>query len=240
MLLTTSPALLPANEAARLLTLHYYDILQSVQETVFTEFVTLAGRIFNLPMSLLGLVDASEVKYMAHTGLPALRRQERPEAICSQVVVQGELLVFSDLAGTSAQQLPSQASLSALAKDLRFYAGAPLQMPNQTVIGTLCVLGRQPRTTSDQERQLLERLTHLVERVIVVRHACLASRWLGQEYWRLTQEYIAKALREVSALLMNPPRCYPGAPFAANVLQPVLTHLNQLGWVLAEPLPGFA
>lgn len=241
MMLTTSPALLPADEAARLLTLHHYAMLPSLQEVVFDEFVALAGRIFNLPMSLLGLVDASEVAYKAHCGLPELRRQARPEAICAQVVARGETLVFSDLACTSAQRLPLVASLSALSKGLRFYAGAPLRLDNQAVIGTLCVLGHQPRTTSDLERRLLERLAHLVERVIVVRHACLVSSWLGQEYWRLTQEYIAKALREVGALLETAARpLSSGAPLAASVLQPILTHLNELTWVLAEPLPGFA
>ncbi|RZL02378.1 MAG: GAF domain-containing protein, partial [Hymenobacter sp.] len=200
MMLTTASVLLPADEAARLFTLHHYDILHSLQESVFNEFVVLAGRIFNLPMSLLGLVDASEVEYKARYGLPGLQRQARPEAICSQVVAQGEMLIFSDLARTSAQQLPLQASQSALGKGLRFYAGAPLRMANQAVIGTLCVLGQRPRSTSDLERRLLERLAHLIERVIEVRHACLTSRGLGQEYWRLTQEYIANALREVGAL----------------------------------------
>lgn len=240
-MLTTSPALLPADEAMRLLTLHHYDMLHSLQESVFNEFVALAGRAFNLPMSLLGLVDAREVEYKATYGWTGPQQQARLEVICSQVVAQGSMLIFSDLSRVGAQQLPWPASQAASSKGLRYYAGAPLRMANQAVIGTLCVLGHQPRLTSDLERRLLERLAHLVERVIVVRHACLTSRWLGQEYWRLTQEYIANALREVGVLL-EPHLLLGsvGAPLATSALQPILARLNELAWVLAEPLPGFA
>ncbi len=47
---------------------------------------------------------------------------------------------------------------------VRFYAGAPLTMPDGTRVGTLCVMDAQPRVFSDEDLALLGDLARWAER----------------------------------------------------------------------------
>ncbi|RZL15741.1 MAG: GAF domain-containing protein, partial [Hymenobacter sp.] len=151
----TSSLLLPPDEAERLHTLRAYDILHSVQEPLFDELVELAAHIFNVPISLLALVDADEVEYKAVLGLSGLRKQPRGEALCSLAVRQGKTVIITDLSSDKPEHLLAPAQAAAQAKGVKFYAGAPLRMPNQRCIGTLCLIDQQPRTFSPSEQQVL-------------------------------------------------------------------------------------
>lgn len=241
MMLATAPTLLSAKEATRLLTLNYYDVVHSLTEPVFTEFACLATSLLQAPVGRLSLIDATQAHYVASAGRCGLAQQPRPEAICTQVMLANRAIICSDLASLPSHRIPEQASLAALAQGNHYYAGVPLRLPNQAVIGALCVLDERPRRTSEQAQQLLELLAGLVERTIVVHHGCLTSRWLGAEYWQLTQEYIVESLQRVRQRLrrVRTRRSKLRQSSAAKLL-PILHQLHQLARVLAEPLPGFA
>jgi hypothetical protein len=234
--------LLPHNEATRLLTLEHYDILDSLQEPVFDELTSLAARIFSVPISLLALVDTDEVVYKARYGMLNLTRQARSEAICSMAIRDNQVVIFTDLTQRPQRyRLTAAAYAAAQAKGLRFYTGMPLRMPDQGVIGTFCVIGREPRALSPQELHVLEYLAHLAERVIVVRHSCLVCSWLGTEHWQLVQEYITDELRRLAVRVDSlKPRVGSEVPTASALLMVVIKCLNELSSILAEPLPGFA
>lgn len=234
--------LLPPKEAERLLTLDHYDVLDSMQEPVFDELVSLAAHIFGLPMSLLALVGTDEVVYKARYGLPNLTHQARNEAICSLAVRDRHTVLLTDLTQEPQRhRLTAAADAAAQAKGLRFYAGVPLRMPDQCVIGTLCVIGREPRVLSAQELQVLEYLGHLAERVMVVRHSCLVCNWLGPEHWRLVQDYIAAELRRLATSVRGlKEQAGSQLPTPPALLLVVIRRLNELSSILAEPLPGFA
>ena len=229
--------LLTVDEDARLLTLTEYDILHSLREPVFDEFVALATCLFKLPISLIALVGAEEVGYKAAIGLPGLTRQERQEAICALVVRQNRAVVFTDL-NQAEQQLTAAAYANAQRQQLRFYAGIPLFMPDQRAIGTFCIIDRQPRIFGLAELRVLEIMAHLIERLIMVRHACLASNWLGGAPWQLVQGYVTENLQKLAELT----HCSAPAsqePIPSDLLKAAIRQLNDLGAVLAEPLPGF-
>lgn len=88
---------MPPNDAERLRTLRYYDILHTLHESAFDEFVVLTARIFSLPISLIALVDANETYHHAYHGLPGLVQQPRIEALCAVVVRQNKAVVLTDL-----------------------------------------------------------------------------------------------------------------------------------------------
>ena len=231
--------LLTVDEDARLQTLTEYDILHSLREPVFDEFVALATCLFRLPISLIALVGAEDVSYKAVLGLPGLTRQARQEAICAHVVRQNRAVVFTDL--TQAEQhhqLTAAAHASAHRQHLRFYAGIPLCTPDQRAIGTFCIIGRQPRAFGLPELRVLEIMAHLIERLIIVRHACLASNWLGGAPWQLVQGYVKESLQKLAGQTHDPAHASPEA-VSSEVLQAAVRQLNELGAVLAEPLPGF-
>jgi hypothetical protein len=236
-MLLTPPSLLPPHERKRLETLRAYDILHSLRESLFTEVVELAAALFNVPISLIALVDTDEVEYIATHGLPGLRSQPRAEAVCSMAVKQQQAVVFSDLA--LAQSLTEEAASAATAKGLRFYAGAPLCMPNRQCIGTFCLIGRQPRSFSAPEQRVLEQFARLAGRLIAVRQYCLASQARGLEYWCLMRTELTQEVRALLALVQHLLH-YSGTcvPVPSEVLESVDSRLNELCWRLADYYPG--
>jgi hypothetical protein len=236
--MTLTPlSLLPPHEGKRLETLRAYDIFHSLRESLFTEVVELAAVLFNVPISLIALVDADEVEYIATHGLPGLRSQPRAEAVCSMAVRQQQAIIFPDLA--LAQSLTTEAASAALAKGLRFYAGAPLCMPNRQCIGTFCLIDRQPRPFSGPEQRVLEQFAHLAGRLIAVRQYCLSSQEKGLEYWCLMRTELTQEVRALLALVQHLMR-YSGThiPVPSEVLESVDSRLNELCWRLSDYYPG--
>jgi hypothetical protein len=236
-MMLTPPSLLLPQEGKRLETLQAYDILHSLREPLFTEVVELAATLFGVPISLIALVDAEEVEYIATHGLPGLRRQPRVEAVCSMAVRQQQAVIFPDL--TIAESLTTEAASAVTSKGLRFYAGAPLCMPNRQCIGTFCLIDRQPRPFSAPEQRVLEQFAHLAGRLIAVRQYCLASQPAGLDYWCLMRTELTQEVRALSAPvqhLLN----YSGThvPVPSEVLESVDNRLNELCWRLADYYPG--
>jgi len=227
----TPLSLLPPNEAERLQTLRQYDILHSLHEPVFNELVGLAARIFNLPIALIALVDADEVEYKATEGLPGLRSQPRAEALCALAVRQHKTVVLADIA--EEEGIMVEATTAAEAKGLRFYAGAPLAMPNQHDIGTLCVIDYRPRTFSADEQQVLEHIASLASGTIAVRHSCRLGK--GEKHWQVVQRHLVDEIRELVALVRYlSARFGTQVPVSAAVLEPVQRRLHDLSAVLQE------
>jgi len=229
-MLMTPVSLLPAGEFERLQTLRHYAVLPSLQEPVFNELVGLAARIFNLPIALVALVDADEVSYKANEGLPGLLRQPRVEALCALAVRQHKTVVLADVA--QEQGITDEAATATGAKNLRFYAGAPLIMPNRCAIGTLCVIDHRPRTFSTDEQLLLEQLASLVSGTIALRHGCASQ---GDAHWLAVQQHLVDELRELVALVRYlSARFGTQVPVSAAVLEPVQRRLQDLRAVLQE------
>jgi hypothetical protein len=205
------------DEPARLRTLHHYDVLPSQQEPVFDELVRLSAQVFSLPISLIALVDADEVTYKANLGLPGLQQQPRGEAICALVVCQRTPLVFTNLSRPrQLQRLTEMAAVAAQAKSILFYAGAPLHMPTQYPIGSLCVIGYAPRNFSAEEQQLLKQLADIVSELITVRHICLTHEKATQRgRWQWLQTLHSDTRSPRGAEARDPPPRRP-APAAAR------------------------
>lgn len=226
----TPVSLLPPGEVERLQTLRHYAVLPALREPVFNELVGLAARIFNLPIALIALVDADEVSYKASEGLPGLLRQPRVEALCALAVRQHKTVVLADVA--QEQGITTEAATAAGAKNLRFYAGAPLVMPNQCAIGTLCVIDHRPRSFSADEQRLLEQLAGLVSDTIALRHDCAGQ---GEAPWSAVQQHLVDELRELVALVRYlSARFGTQVPVSAAVLEPVQRRLHELSAVLQE------
>ena len=129
------PSLVSEHEPQRLRTLYQYRILNTTPEPVFDHLTSLAAQLFDLPISLISLVDEDEVFFKSTTGLPDLHRLPRADSLCSAAVLETEVLVFRDL---SQERCALVNPLVAEAAGLRFYAGAALRMPEGGNIGTLC------------------------------------------------------------------------------------------------------
>jgi hypothetical protein len=235
-MMLTPPSLLPANETKRLQTLHAYNVLQSLQEPLFTDVVELAATLFNVPISLLALVGADEVEYKATHGLPGLRSQPRVEAICSLAVKEEQVVVFTDLAHSHALTL--EADVAARAKGLRFYAGAPLCVAGGYCLGTLCLIDRQPRSFSAAEQQVLELHAQVVAGLLMVRQHCLANP-MQEHDWVGVRTELSLEVKALIALVRYL-ATYSGThiPVPADVLELVSRRLKDFYGKLADYYPG--
>lgn len=241
MPLTAAPSLLPANEAERLRALYHYEVMPTHQELIFDELVQLTAYLFSLPISLIALVDANEVTYKANQGLPGLLHQPREEAICAMVINQRTPLIFTNLTKPDQRQrLTASASAAAQDKNLQFYAGAPLHTPIQYLIGTLCVIGYQPRSFGEPEQQLLVQLAGIASELLLIRHICLTHERLTQrERWQALQTLLVEEVRQMSALghyLLT--QFGTQVPVPLGVLRPIARRLDDLHELLQKHHPG--
>lgn len=197
----TPTSLLPADEPERLRSLRAHNVLPTLVEPLFDEFVALTAQVFSLPISLIAVVEEDEVLYPANFGMLGNNRQPRVEALCATAIEKTHAVVYHDLAlETSATLLP-EALQAARDNGVRFYAGALLRLPDQRPLGTLCVIDRQARTFSDAERHVLDHLAALVSETIAVRIICLASASTGAKRWERLCTYLQAELRELNALV---------------------------------------
>ncbi|MVN74970.1 GAF domain-containing protein [Hymenobacter sp. HMF4947] len=193
--------LLPPDEAERLRSLQHYDILHSLNEAVFDEFVALAARIFSLPISLIALVDEVEVVYKANYGMPDNEAQPREEALCSTAILHNKAVVYQDLSLEQDPHITAQAAQAARINHIRFYAAAPLRMPDHRNIGSLCIIDRQPRTFSPDEQRILEQLAALVSQTVAVRHLCLSQPDGGKACWVPLRAQLQEEVQALTALV---------------------------------------
>lgn len=179
-----------ANEAARLDALHALHILDTVPEAVFDELTFLAAHVCSTPISLMSLVDADRQWIKSRVGLD-VHETSREVAFCAHAIGQPDLFVVPD---AQRDARFAHNPLVTGAPGIRFYAGAPLVLPEGMAVGTLCVIDRTPRTlTADQLRALRALRDSVVAQLILRRSvadlsAALRERAQADEARRLSEE----------------------------------------------------
>lgn len=148
---------LPADEIARLQSLHALKLLDTLPEERFDKIVRYAAKQFNVPIALISLVDSERQWFKAKVGLE-LCGSSREASICSHVI-----------------QLPGVFSVADLTRDERFannpfvtnppyirsYIGAPLILSSGHAIGALCLIDLKPRKYTGFESVSLQTLAML-------------------------------------------------------------------------------
>ncbi|UYZ63831.1 GAF domain-containing protein [Hymenobacter weizhouensis] len=188
-------SLIPEHDAARLRTLHHYQIVNTTAEPIFDDYVAWAAQLFNTPIALISLVDESYVHFKAVAGAEGVPGLNRPDSMCSAAILLDTPVVTGDYSAESCRLISTDV---AQAFGLNFYAGSALRMPDGARIGMLAVIGREARSISSTEEVTLSRLAALVSRTIELRlHYLLAQRPDG---WEAAQRELAESLDENAAL----------------------------------------
>jgi transcriptional regulator with GAF, ATPase, and Fis domain len=236
MMTSPSAQFQPEDEAQRLYSLRTHDVLASLHEPIFDEFVAIAARIFSLPISLISLVEEEEVYYPASVGMPGHAKQPREEAVCSVAIQHNQaVVVYQDLELVEEGEVPAPALEAARSNQVRFYAGAALRLPDQRTVGTLCVIDRNPRTFSEHEQRLLEQIATLVSQTVVVRHTCMLLSEGGEAQWHHIREQLREELQALQALVRYLVKRYgTQIPVPADVLSQVERRLHDLDGILSE------
>ena len=132
-------------EAARLAALAGMDILDSPPEAIFDSLTRLAALTFDAPITLVSLVDAERQWFKSCIGLDT-RETARNVAFCDYAIRSPETLVVLD--ATKDSRFRSNPLVTGK-PGIRFYAGAPLIVPDGHRLGTLCVIDTDPRPEFD-------------------------------------------------------------------------------------------
>ena len=211
--MTTPLHLLDPNESQRLAALQAYQIAGDAP--FFDEFVRLTGKLFQVPIALVSLVESDTVWFRGNAGLPeAPARVPRGGSLCSVAVLSDETTMFQDLADRPCTLIDPTA-VDALG--LRFYAGFPLLTPAGEAVGTLCVIDRQPRFLEPEEAVLLRELADVALRLLNLQVALAASPAPAPALWPALHLAIADSIGRLDTLAeLRKGEAAPDTPAALN------------------------
>ena len=146
-------------------------LLETTREDDFEDLVRLAAHVCDTPIALLSLRDGERMWFKARVGLDIC---EIPYSIsfCQFVRDPDHVFIVPDaLLDERFIQNPFVTN----PPHVRFYAGTLLISSDGAVLGTLCVVGLQPRELSQAQQEALRRLARQAVRQIEMRRSSLQS-----------------------------------------------------------------
>jgi PAS domain S-box-containing protein len=156
---------LPSDEVERLAVLRSLNVLDMPPEEAFDELTNLAATICQTPVALISLVDESRQWFKSRVGWDQTEAP-RDGSFCSHAILGPDLFVVAD---TRSDSRFVDNPLVAGDPGIRFYAGAPLVMPDGHTLGTLCVMDYRPRELSAAQNQALRTLSRQVVALLRLR-----------------------------------------------------------------------
>lgn len=142
---------IPSDEEFRLQELRDLQILDTAPERNFDELVDLVGKILEVPIALVSLVDKDRQWFKARRGLN-VQETSREISFCGHVVEGGEPLIVENTLDD-----PRFCDNPLVLGDphIRFYAGFPLRGAEGSVLGTVCAIDTKPREISSSDLNYL-------------------------------------------------------------------------------------
>jgi GAF domain-containing protein len=198
----------------RLATLRSHGILDTVPEEAFDGIVRLATRLCRTPVGLVSFVAADRQWFKARIGFPACET-DLDRSVCKFALAEPDLLIVPDLAAdprTAANPLVTGAPF------IRFYAGAPLRLPDGQVLGSLCVIDTAPRPqglTPDQQDDLRALAAQVVAQLQMRRAVSERDQIVAFQAAELRRAHRLDVIAAASSALLN-------ADDPAAVLEPIL------------------
>ncbi|MFC4454973.1 sensor domain-containing diguanylate cyclase [Deinococcus sonorensis] len=186
--MTAAP--MPPDEAARLMALARYEILDTPGEVAFDRITRLAAHLLRAPVAAINFVDQFRQWGKSTVGLGS-STAPRHDSFCAWTILQSGPMVIEN-----AHTDPRFAHNPMVTGDphVHMYAGAPLRTPSGHHVGTLCVTDSGPHILTAADLQALQDLADLVVSELELRVSTLhLQRELG------AQEQINQELRRTLA-----------------------------------------
>ncbi len=140
-------------EMARLSALRRYNLLDAQPNISLDMLTKLAANMIGTPIALMDLVDENRVWSKSHFGTEVTEYGINL-GFCSSLILGDAPYIIED-----AKSDPRTADHPLVIESgVRFYASVPLKTHDDFNIGTLCVIGFEPRTISDAEIHMLQAL----------------------------------------------------------------------------------
>ena len=149
---------MPANETERLLALKQCEILLHPSDGIFDRITALAARIFNVPISVIGIVNADRIRLASRYGLKTTEIRLGPGCPATAMLRDTPHIVEDMRVDTGLLTK----MLAAEVAGMRFYAGAPLITTDGFNLGALWIIDREPRVLNEKEIASLQDLAYLI------------------------------------------------------------------------------
>lgn len=160
------------DDERRLAALNALAVLDTPPEPVFDAITALAAQVCEVPIALVSLVDQDRQWFKSNVGLPGVTQTPREVAFCHHAVEQADVLEVPD---AQADPRFCDNPLVTGQPDIRFYAGAPIEVAGGHRIGTVCVIDRLPRQLTPSQRGVLTGLANIASLALADRRARLEA-----------------------------------------------------------------
>ena len=149
---------LTSEDAARLKAVRRYEVLDTPSDGAFDRITSLAARIFEVPISIVSIVDHDRIWFKSHHGID-VEQIDREPGLCASAILQDEPWVVSD-----ASIDPRTLTNSLVCGDLglRFYVGVPLRTSDGYNLGTFNIIDLEPREFSDEDLEIMKDLAAVI------------------------------------------------------------------------------
>ncbi len=165
--------LTPPNEFERLAALQRLSILDAPVSPFLDRICRVAQQIFNVPISAVTFLDATQQFFKAHVGLDGITGTARSDSFCQYTIMHDEVFVISDARADRAFAANPYVTGD---PHICFYAGVPLTTEPGIRLGSLCVIDTRPREFSLEETAILAGLGRLVVDELWLHHLEQAGR----------------------------------------------------------------
>lgn len=132
-------------EAQRLARLALLQVVDTAAEPFFDALAAAAQAIAGTPIALVSLVDERRQWWKANIGLPGVSETPRELAFCAYTI-QGDAVM--EVRDAPADPRFHDNALVTDAPGIRYYAGAPIVLPDGLRMGTVCVIDQRARAWS--------------------------------------------------------------------------------------------
>lgn len=214
-------AIIPANEPQRMAAVKRYDILDTPQDGSFDRITAIAARRFNVPISIISIVDHDRIWFKSHHGM-SVEQIGREPGLCASAILSPKPYILID----------AKADLRSLANPLvagdfglRFYVGVPLRTSDGYNLGTLCIIDKEARPFDQSQIDELKDLASVVmdqmELRLAARQAVSRAEIMAGEI----DHRVMNSLQFISSLLAMQSRAPDLTAVAASQLQMAATRV---------------
>ena len=186
------------DESQRLAAVRRYQVLDTPPDGAFERITSLAARLFDVPISIVSIVDEDRIWFKSHHGVD-VEEIGRDPGLCASAVLGSEPWLVNDARN---DPRPLANPLVAGEMGLQFYAGVPLTTHDGYNLGTLCILDMQPRELTEAEVASLSDLARVVMDELELRLAARRTVELENELRRRAED-VARTLPDVSGLQIS-------------------------------------
>src|ERR1700712_4956952 len=192
-----SPSIIPGNETQRIAAVKRYDILDTPPDGAFDRITNIAARRFDVPISIISIVDHDRIWFKSHHGLD-VKQIGRDPGLCASAILSDLPHVLSNAAID-----PRSLANPLVAGDfgLRFYAGVPLKTSDGYNLGTLCVIAQEPRPIDENQIKDLKDLAAIVMDQMELRLSAREAVYQAKLLAREIDHRVTNSLQFISGLL---------------------------------------